>query len=360
MLDRLLLVLVLALAGCEGGESDADGDADADSDVDSDSDSDTDADSDSDTDADSDADADGDSYDIALGPIEIGRAEERTVCIEKRLTNPEAAWLHQIHSTLSVGGHHSILYRSDATEERTEPFECSPFLETLCGRNVPLMITQIPEETLTYPDGVAVRLEPNQMVRVEVHFLNATESPVNVEQAFTLTTIPEASVTKEADFLFLGTPDIDVPAGEERTVGPRFVEMPEELDGIEIFALTGHTHQYGTDVSLWRSESEGDVDEKVYPSGAYDWEEPEVRFYDPPLVMPAGSGISIQCSWYNYSGGDVSFGESANAEMCFAWAYYTTTRGYRLCIQSEDFGFPINACCPGDGGCNFIADYLGC
>lgn len=357
---REVLWFVLAsvyLVGCDGsGDDDVAADGDADSDVDSDGDGDSDA------DADGDGDGDAETFDAGIGPIHIDQGEERTVCIEKRLGNAAPIWLHSIHSNLTEGGHHSILYRSTATEEHLEPFDCTPFVETLCGENVPLIITQKDEETLTYPDGVAVELAADQMVRIEVHFLNATPDALDVSEAFTLTTIPEAAVEREADFLFLGSPDIHVGAGEGATLGPRFVELPSDLEDIEIFALTGHTHRFGRDVSLWLSQSDGDLSNKVYPSGVYDWEEPEVAFYDPPLAVPAGAGLSIQCTWENTSGQDVEFGESANAEMCFAWAYYTTARGYQICFQSEEAipGVPVTACCPGDPVCGAAADFLGC
>jgi hypothetical protein len=343
-----------------GADSDDDA-AGGDADADVDGDGDTDGDADGDTDGDADADGDGDRETLTASlEYTLGSSDERTVCVERRLGNAGPAFIHAIHSTLSLGGHHMVLYRSNATEEQREPFECRPFTDTVCGRNVPLMISQIPSEDLVYPPGVGVPIDADQMVRIEVHFLNTTAETIDVTEAIELETIPEDQVEREADFLFLGTPDITMEQAGPYTVGPRFVELPDDMADIEIFALTGHTHRYGTDVSLWRSEQEGDLDEQVYPEGPYFWDEPPVAHFDPPLQMPAGSGISIECSFDNTSGGYVGFGESANEEMCFAWAYYTVSRGYKICFQTDAIGFPLTACCPGDDACPVVEDYLDC
>jgi hypothetical protein len=97
------------------------------------------------------------------------------------------------------------------------------------------MITQRAEETLTLPDDVAFTLGPNQMMRLELHYLNATESPQRVQVDSELRTLAGASI--EADFLFIGTPDINLPSQTpaiEQTVGPTFIQLPAELQGVNV------------------------------------------------------------------------------------------------------------------------------
>ena len=52
----------------------------------------------------------------------------------------------------------------------------------------------------------------------------------------------------------------------------------------------------------------------------------------------------------------MSFGESANNEMCFFWAYYYPSQGSKVCFHSDKYGGAqgISLCCPGDSLCSFI------
>ena len=86
--------------------------------------------------------------------------------------------------------------------------------------------------------------------------------------------------------------------------------------------------------------------------------------YDPPLEFKAGQGFQYRCSWYNGSSKNVRFGESANQEMCFFWAYYYPSKGYRMCInpgkwkqQAPDL-ITDPVCCPDSPFCGIIKSYI--
>ena len=49
----------------------------------------------------------------------------------------------------------------------------------------------------------------------------------------------------------------------------------------------------------------------------------------------------------------VGFGESANDEMCFFWAYYYPSVGPKVCAHTDQLG-GLNACCPGDALCEYL------
>ncbi len=300
------------------------------------------------------------SWSATLGPVHFSPGEEVTYCVERRLGNDEEAFINRIASSITSGGHHMILYRSNATEERPDAFECTPFLETLYGENVPLMVSQIAKEELVFPEGVATRISANQMVRIETHFINTNAAEVDASVEVTLSAMAPELVVHEADFLFLGSPDIWIGPGQTETLGPRYVQFPDSMADIEVFAATGHTHQYGLDVSAWRSMDEEDLEEKIYPTtDKWYWDEPEVAYYEEPLTFPEGSGVNIECTWQNTSEHGVGFGESANDEMCFMWAYYYPSQGYKLCVQTDYAGYPLSLCCPSeDLLCDLLDEYL--
>lgn len=276
---------------------------------------------------------------------------EATKCVVKRLDNEDVLWVSQIRAELARGSHHMIIYKSAETVERATPFNCDPFVETLAGETFPLMITQIRNETLTFPNGVAFKFEPNQMVRLEAHFLNYFQEEIAASGTVHFDGIAADKVVAEANMLFYGAPDIDIPKGQSVTTPWYFLDV---MPGTRLFALTGHTHQYGTTVDITYSSSVSDPGEAIYPpeDEDYDWEEPPVSTFDPHLVFGQGgkSGLRYRCSWTNTSNSDVGFGESANAEMCFLWAYYYPSQGYRMCISPGGlFGgvFGDQICCGG-------------
>ncbi|MSP59025.1 MAG: hypothetical protein EXR72_01570 [Myxococcales bacterium] len=41
----------------------------------------------------------------------------------------------------------------------------------------------------------------------------------------------------------------------------------------------------------------------------------------------------VSCSTDNPTDKEVGFGESALAEMCFAWLYYYPSRGFDFCVD---------------------------
>ena len=99
-------------------------------------------------------------YGLTLQGWDLDVGAEDTRCVIQRLDNPTEAWVTAIRTTLGKGSHHLIVYRSEETVEKLTPFDCVPFVETLSGKTVPLMISQIAEDALVLPDGVAFKFQP--------------------------------------------------------------------------------------------------------------------------------------------------------------------------------------------------------
>jgi len=297
-------------------------------------------------------------YSTSIGGWTMSPGQETTRCAIMRLDNPEEMWVTQVRTDLSQGSHHLIVYVSEEEEERPEPFSCPPFVDTLKGETFPLMITQIRKETLTFPEGVAFRFKPNQMVRLEAHYLNYFPQDITTEAHVHFDIIAPEDVRDQANILFYGNPDINIPPGAIHSTPWRFLSVP---NGIEVFAITGHTHQYGTNVEIHRSDSSAEMGEEIYPAGeTFLWDEPPVNYFDPPLVFGERGGFHYRCTWNNTTDQTLRFGESFNQEMCFFWAYYYPSDGYRLCVNPGALGGGAfdEICCPGSPICEYIRGFL--
>jgi hypothetical protein len=296
-----------------------------------------------------------DSYSITFPPTVVSPGSENTQCVVKRLGNPDLLRVNQIHNQLAGGSHHLIVYRTNDTVEQPVPFDCAPFIDTLDpSSGSPLMITQKVEELLTLPQGVAFSLQPDQMIRLEMHYLNATAADLAVSATSTFIPIAESDFMHEADFLFIGNPDINIPAQSMATLGPTFFPPPANLSGVSYFGVTGHTHHWGTNVTIETAPNATGPGTSIYDLPNWLWSEPETVYFDPPLQIPSGGGFRFTCTWNNLGPSPVGFGESANAEMCFFWTYYYPSKGAFVCVHTDQFPGGINMCCPGNALCGSL------
>ena len=293
-----------------------------------------------------------DSFTVQWGPFEVPAGVEDTRCLVKGIATTETIHAHELHNVLGATSHHFIVYRVNDTEERPEPFPCTPFIETLDPtRGAPLMITQKADDRLILPEGVAYTLEPNQMIRLELHYINVQADAQMAEATSTFIPIPEEELEAEADIVFMGTADITIPPMDTATSGPTFIGVPPTLNGVNYFAITGHEHQWGTDVYVETAAGPGLSGTAVYDVPQFLWDEPETVEHDPPFTLPDGGGFNLTCQWDNRSDKTVGFGTSVDDEMCFFWAYYYPSSGPVVCVN-DLAGFDL--CCPGGALCDLI------
>ena len=308
----------------------------------------------------------GDRYAVSWGPITVAPGFEETHCINVRLSNTAAIKVHQMRNLLSAGSHHLIVYKNDdpAAIETTTPIRCTPFAGALnlTGMVAPVMITQKAEDALTLPARVAYTFAPHQMVRIEMHYINSTDAPLEVSATSELYAVPEADIDHEANILFIGTPDIRIPAGATMDVQTYFNPSRASLDlsGARFFAITGHTHRLGQNVTVATAATPGGERTSVYAPDLFVWSEPETTVHKPEFTMPDGlqAGFDIKCTYHNTSTQTVSFGESATDEMCFFWTYYYPSKGSHVCAHATFMGVGLDLCCPEAGSVCSLLDMM--
>ncbi|HEY7956097.1 MAG TPA: hypothetical protein VII38_12430 [Polyangia bacterium] len=127
------------------------------------------------------------SYSLALGPLgPIAAGTENTECVIERLGNPTPIEVDTIHTVLSDTTHHLSVYAVNDTVEQKTPFQCAP----LAGSS-PLVFTHDKDGLVTYPAGAGISLDTNQMIRLELHYANASLDPVMVSASITMTATPD-------------------------------------------------------------------------------------------------------------------------------------------------------------------------
>ena len=250
----------------------------------------------------------GDKYTLEYGPLTVAPGQEATKCVNLKLSNTAAIKVHQMHNVLSGGSHHLIVYRDDMeTTERATPYDCQPFTGALnlSGMVAPVMITQKKDDALTLPDRVAYTFAPGQMIRIEMHYINSTDAPIDVRATSEFYAVPDSEIDHEANILFIGTPDINIPAGATMDVQTYFTPSRAQLDlaNAKFFAITGHTHHHGLNVTVSTSATTAGARTSVYAPSPFDWAEPETTVHRPEFTMPTGlqAGFDFKCSYHNTS-----------------------------------------------------------
>jgi hypothetical protein len=272
---------------------------------------------------------------VSVGPIHLDVGEEKTECVSLRVGLASDQLIRAIHARLGPASHHLIVYRDNGTTENTTPTPCAAFEGIRDPYNpvAPLMIAQQVQSDVVMPDDPAVGLPlaAGALVTLEYHVINTTGAPVDASATVDFDTIDPVPEVMTADLMFWGTMAINVPPHATATAD--FANAPPA--GANIFALTTHEHRLGTTASIDLEEHPDDAGvraaREVYRSTS--WSDAPLQMYDPPLQLADGQQLHLRCSYLNTTDQYVSYGESANDEMCFMWAYYYPSQGLKICFD---------------------------
>ena len=193
-------------------------------------------------------------YTITFDALTVAPGEEKTQCVVKRLGNAAAMHVGEIHNVLGLGSHHMIVYRVNDTAEQPTPFDCKPFTDTL-DPDQGLAAHDHAEEgrrSSRCPTGVAFTLDANQMVRLEMHYINATQAPLHV------TAHVDDHPDRRGDLQGRGRLPLHRQPGHQdlrrtstATLGPTFFPLPADATRRRTSSrFTGHEHQCGTNVTV--------------------------------------------------------------------------------------------------------------
>jgi hypothetical protein len=275
-----------------------------------------------------------------IGPIKAASGFEDTECITVSLKNAEGAYVRRFRADLGTGSHHMIAYRSSAASESLTPKPCQGFSGILNGEH-PIFIAQQAKSDLEFPTDengvpVALKIDANQMVRLELHLINTGASPLDVTGKLFVDTVPLSTKVVESDLAFWGTKQINIPANGAYDTGVKF---QKGLANTKLFALTTHQHHLGTRMRVWYADNATDTSGTPVADGQ-NWSDPPLDLFTPALDFPdsgngktSTKGLAYKCEWKNTTATTVHFGESFNDEMCFLWQYYYPSQGFQYCVD---------------------------
>ena len=233
------------------------------------------------------------------------------MCLTLSLGNSAPAMVRAIRTTLSPGSHHMILNRVDGGSERPEATPCGAFAHT----GDLIFLAQSAEASIAYPDGVGLEIQANQLIAIEIHYINyISDSPVDITGHIEFDLVEPDPSLQPVQIRFDGNLGISLPPREETTVRSTH-SLPS---GARVFALTTHTHQLGIESTLNRVVGS----ESTLLHRSTTWAEPPLDVFTPALVIGESEQLELVCRYQNTTDETVGFGTGFRDEMCFYWAFY--------------------------------------
>jgi hypothetical protein len=218
----------------------------------------------------------------------------------------------KFESHMTAGSHHMLLfYKPAATDGPIEDCSGLEFAATPYG-------TQVPDDSLTFPAGVAGLIPTSMGLRMQAHYLNTTGQDITAKVTTTFHVDKSGTISTFAGVLFVPNLKINVPPHAMGAVvsypnAPGTCNIPFDMNFIR---ANSHMHQHGI-------KFDAAIDGAPVLDTT-DWNEPKPVLFAPAMKVPAGSGLSFSCTYNNNTANALTFGESAATnEMCiFSAAYY--------------------------------------
>lgn len=252
---------------------------------------------------------------------DVAPGVEDHVCAVVALDNPAPIWASTLDATLSEGTHHIVVDRRSATTPiATLPTSCAP---SAGPDETRLLLALQAENHLQLPAGVAFRIEAQQRLLLEMHYINVGEQPITISGLLQFVPAPDQHASlREAHSQFMGTWTFELPAAQPSTVQFDFDPMTSFAGSArQVFFLTSHTHKLGRHAFVERIDAAGTVmSGRLHES--WDWSEPPQTLYSPALSLHPGERLRVTCEYLNASAQPVHAGPGFNDEMCAALLQY--------------------------------------
>lgn len=217
----------------------------------------------------------------------------------------------KFESHMTGGSHHLLLFYKDGATDGVDP-NCSglEFAATPYS-------TQIPDDSLGFPEGVAALVPAKMGFRMQSHYLNTTNKPLEAHVEITFHLAKPGTVTDHAGVLFVPHLDLNIP-GNSMTVINHTCKLPMNMN---LLKAASHMHKHGTHFD---AKIGG---EKVFETTT--WDEPESALFAPAKAVKKGDMLDFNCTFVNNSPNTLTFGESAETnEMCiFVSSFYPVPAG---------------------------------
>ncbi|HWU89868.1 MAG TPA: hypothetical protein VN253_21550 [Kofleriaceae bacterium] len=267
--------------------------------------------------------------------IDIQPGQEITYCWYFRTPNTVPMAITRWSSSMTPGSHHMIMYTS-----KTDIKPVGSVSAADCGAlaggagNFPVWTysAQTPEDNLQLPtdDGtgkpLAVEVAANQAGFIQMHYLNASDTPIQVHVTVTGDALDEgAAYTRTAAYVTYNG-NINIPALTSNYTQSMSCTVPATS---KFWRMSTHAHKQATHTAV------KDGPAMVFES--INWERPGAASWTDatPFYTFASGKLTYECTWNNPTTHPIKTGDSAQTdEMCMASGYFFPATQPAFCYNN--------------------------
>jgi len=280
-----------------------------------------------------------------LPPFDVPPNFERELFYYVPLDTQDFVHVNRITTTMRPGSHHFVVNTFDESSSQYLPdpyvfrdirnFDGTDNVSVLFQMQFHQFIsgTQTRFFDYTFPQGVALKLDPSFGFDLNSHYANYSNDTIigEVYNNFYFSEIEE--VEHVAEILMLNNTTIELSPHQETTLNATYWVEEEFENKIKIFQLFSHAHKQNTEFKIFRvNQDDSEYRELVYVS--YDWEHPPVMRYDPPMTFDIDEGLELEATYLNNTENTINFGLLSIDEMMILFGLYYVSD--ELTTKDED------------------------
>lgn len=290
-------------------------------------------------------------FQVYFGPVFLLPGEEVEFASKFPLLNQQDLEIYKINTVVNKESHHMALWKYKPGLDFLSPAG----LQKLNGISDEAVLFLAAEVVGQWPDpleielpqGTALLWDAGTVINLGYHIRNYSDSIIAAEIYMNIYarprqpgTIPMLSYPVRYDGndpYSEGDPTTVLnisPTGTDTT----FVINHYQADSAVwyLWSMQAHTHQLGTDFNVWLRNPDGTKGPIIYDGsfdpkheydmGAYVWEHPPLRYFNPLLPVDMRNGLIHEATYRNTTGNMVRFGLKTTDEMFVTYIYYTTSQ----------------------------------
>ena len=292
-------------------------------------------------------------YQIVTEPFEVEAYTEVEICSVVRMEpsgTETLLWTDTLETLVSQDTHHMNVFigqfsfldpfmgegaSEDALGVPIGQYDCADL--SVMESAFPVFPSQRDNQQITLPEGVAAPLMVPALYVFSHHYVNATDTPVLINAALNVETLPADEVEHVASLVFDAIGDINVAPGT-RDVVHRTCVMDRDVN---VALVSTHTHEWGECAALSEYTNDQVAEDPFFVNKS--WEVPPIlHFPEDTFEIAAGDGIHYACHYDNDTDYTLTVDGTSEGEMCvFAAVVYPAPQSVseiEAVIESQDLG----------------------
>jgi len=243
---------------------------------------------------------------------------------------------NHVKSVQSEYIHHMDVMALALTPLDLEPgiYDCNAIYHenpVLMESGIFLYASQVAKQEIQLPVGTAAMIPSKMKYLQEIHYVNTTNTDVDVFSYVNVSTIDPLEVTERIWGSVVRDAHLEVPPMAKHVEWTRCV-MNEDVD---VIFLSSHTHKLGKKVTVARFDGKT-AGEIFYEND--DWHAPRLENFAPAMTLKKGEGLEFRCHYENDSSKTVTWGFGADDEMCQLGLVFTPSSTTANCdvVETSD------------------------